>query len=403
MKRFCHAFSSCLKLHLFFFLAFSPLYSEANFFSYVKWDGESFFNLEEEKTERLKVKKSKFTISGKSVFFNPNIVSCYGHAILDGVFPLYLHLKNAELLTTEINLLISFDEDKYNSEVCKKTLLFIKDIFKIKNIILLKKGMIIEKLLSIEGLPLDGNSSQFLGFYNSYKDSYQYILKLRSIGLKDNVIFKNENFENSPVRDFALFVKKAYNITTQIIPKKALIIKRKVLRKILNPEDLITSLKESLYDPCEINFENLSIKELIEAVSSAEIMIGTYGSNLTNAIFMHPESSIIILWHKYAKYFWSRRYCIIHSAFLSAGIKLIELDQPDYDYRNKYDCLSYVNMLTDYFSRCGDLIILNPEKINMNDFINIPGIGSYELLNVDLYIEPNLFTEILNSIQKRQM
>jgi hypothetical protein len=179
-----------------------------------------------------------------------------------------------------------------------------------------------------------------------------------------------------------------------MIKNRVLIAFRPYSRKIVNLQELTHALKKSGYEVVVTDFEKIPIRQQIIETMKSEYLIGTYGSNLVNAIFLTPQASVVVLWHKYAKYFWSRRYCVIHSAFLSMGVKLIEYDQPNYDKRNSYTEGIHVPA---YFYRAGNRNILRREKINLDAMIHYPLPAMYEITSVDLYIEPHEVIQLLQN------
>lgn len=62
-------------------------------------------------------------------------------------------------------------------------------------------------------------------------------------------------------------------------------------RKVLNEDEVVKLIKK--YDFEVIHFEKLSVTEQIEIAYHSKNMISLHGANLTNVIFMQPESNVL--------------------------------------------------------------------------------------------------------------
>lgn len=358
------------------------------------WNGSSF-----QPWDLSNITSETCLLKEPCVYFAVKHIHVYGHGLIDGVIPLYSILKENALLNTPINLFIEVEWTKRGHVAFQNILQLIKDIFQIKEIFLVDKktgtaSLYVEKLIMNEHVPLANAHPAYCSFYQTCPDSLKYIHALKDLGLVDNATFQDPNRSDNLVEEFVRFVAAAYKIDLPMIKNRVLITSRSSGKKILNPMELAEALKKHGYDVVAVDFEKLPIQQQIVETIQSEYLIGTYGSNLVNAIFLKPEANVVILWHKHAKYFWSRRYCIIHSAFLSAGVKLIEYDQPNYDKRNKY-CSRILN--SDYFYRKKKINYLKEEKINLDAMVKYPLASMDELTQVDLYIEPNDIIKLLKN------
>lgn len=349
------------------------------------WSRGKFFDRDKE----LVSSKTQF-IKEKTIFFEFNAVSCYGHALLDGLVPLYAMLKAENLLDKSVSIAIRVPSDQMNMPTTRNILQLVKDVFPFKNIYILTG----KKKFFFESIVLDEYKKIFEGFYRTFPESHNYIKQLKDFGIQDNIVFRDVQVKNNIMKEFVGFVAAAYKIKEEMVPNRVVIPKRRSNRKIANLDELIRQLKSRGYDVKVVDFEAISVREQIVQTMRANYLIGTYGSNLVNAIFLHPEASVVVLWHKYAKYFWSRRYCIIHSAFLATGAKLVEFDKPDYDERDVYT--GEIND-PNFFYRKGSQIFLKPEKTSLEEMLKYPLPAMYEFLCVDLYIEP---VELLQLLEK---
>ena len=349
------------------------------------WSRGKFFD-----RDKKHVSSKTQVITDKTIFFEFNFVSCYGHALLDGLVPLYAMLKAENLLDKSVSIAIRVPSDQMDIPTTRNILQLVKDVFPFKNIYILNG----KKKFYFEQIVVDEYKKKYAGFYKTFPESHNYIKQLKDFGIQENIVFQDVQVKNNIMKEFVRYVAAAYKIKAEMVSNRVLIAKRKSNRKIANLGELARHLKGRGYDVKVVDFEAIPIREQIVQTMQAQYFIGTYGSNLVNAIFLHPEASVVILWHKYAKYFWSRKYCIIHSAFLATGVKLIEFDKPDYDLRDFYT--SEIND-PNFFYRKGSQIFLKPEKTSLEEILTYPLPAMYELTCVDLYIEP---VELLQLLEK---
>lgn len=326
-----------------------------------------------------------------TIYFDPYGFACYGHALLDGILPLYAMLKKFDLLDAPINLAIKLTAYEISTQAIRNMVQILEDVFHFKRIIFLNSDdphqkVYFEKLIAVD------YQNDYSTFYRHVPQSAVYLQQLQAFGLQDNIVFQDTNTGENLVKEFVEYIMAAYKIKVPMVKNRILIAERVHCRKIINMSKLVKQLRAHGYDVVVSNFEKISIKEQILQTAQAEYLIGTYGSNLVNGIFLRPEANVVVLWHKYAKYFWSRRYCIIHSAFLSKGVKLIEFDKNDYDTRDVYTENIHD---PDYFYRKDSRNYLRPEKCNLDAMIKYPLPAMYELTNVDLYIDPTQLIELL--------
>ncbi|HEX4839283.1 MAG TPA: glycosyltransferase family 61 protein [Rhabdochlamydiaceae bacterium] len=347
------------------------------------WSRGKFFERDKDHVS----KKTQF-IKDKTVFFEFNYVSCYGHALLDGLVPLYAMLKAENLLDKSVSVAIRIPSDQMTLPTTQNILQLIKDVFPFKNIYILTG----KKKFFFENIILNEYKDNYAGFYKTFPESHNYIKQLKNFGVQDNIVFQDDQVKNNIMKEFVGYVADAYKIKAEMVKNRVLIPKRRSNRKIANLDELVRQLKGDGYDVRVVDFETIPIKEQITQTMQAQYLIGTYGSNLVNAIFLHPEANVVILWHKNAKYFWSRKYCIIHSAFLATGVKLVEFDKRDYDSRDVYTAeISDAN----FFYRKGSQIFLKPEKTGLEEMLTYPFPAMYEFTNVNMYIPPEEIVQLL--------
>jgi len=355
------------------------------------WDGKFFHKWETNYTladEEL--------LEDTTIYFSVKHITCYGHALLDGILPLYSMLKEYSLLDVPINLLIETDTPVEYNTTFFNIYNLIKDVFHFKKIIVTNEQnpikLRVKKLIVNEYVPIVGNQFKYFYFFEACPRAFEYMGKLRGMGFQDNIIFQDKEPGDNIVKDFVNFITSSYKIDLPQIKNRILISNRCCSRKILNIDELAQVLRSNGYLVAIVDFEQLSVKEQIIETIQSEYLLGTYGSNLANAVFLKPNASVLILWHKYAKYFWARKRCIIHGAFLSAGVRLVEYDKQDYDQQDIYTENIHV---PEFFYRSENINILRPEKANLEEILKYPLPAMYELTNVNLYINPYEIVELL--------
>lgn len=355
------------------------------------WDGNRFHT-----SFSSRWKKKQRVVKGPTLFFSVKHMHTYGHALLDGVFPLYCFLKEQDLLETRFTLVTTVEPRYRDNATVIKMAQCLKDLFHFKEVLFLEKGDYVEKLVVNSHVPFKGESptkeKAYFTFYQAYPESFIYMDKLKAFGLRDNVVFQDAHCGSNAVKDFVDFVKQEYKIDCPMVKNRILIGNRSHLRQIRNLDSLISELKNHGFDVLVVDFEQLPIRDQIVETVQAEYLLGTYGSNLTNAVFLPPTANVVVLWHRFAKYFWSRRYCIIHSAFLSVGARLIEYDKPEYDDRDLYTEEIH---FSEYFCREGQRNVLKPDKENLDAMLHFPGDAMSEILNVDLFIDADDLIDVL--------
>jgi hypothetical protein len=359
------------------------------------WNGQSL-NLLPHHPRRHLIKQAGRIVSGTTIFFKPIHPYCYGHHLLDGCFTLYTLLREHNLLEDpSITLLFVFDKKWQSNKTLLNCIQLIKDIFCFKEIIFSDDSTLLEKPIFFE--TLIENNWQANGFFASYPESYNFMYKLQEFGFSENLIFQDKQNKTNVVHDFVNFILNGYKIDPNelhLIKNRLILSIRKNNRMILNLMDLDMSLRKNGYDVVQIDFESLPIREQIIEVVQSEYFLGTYGSNLTNAIFLQPSAKVVVLWPKHGKYFISRTWDIIYSAFLSVGVTLIEYDKPEYDQRDQYtDPSPYP---TDWFYREENVLKLDP-SITLDEIVQRPHPLLFHLFLVDIFIDPDDLISCLKS------
>ena len=373
------------------------------------WDGQRLIRKLGQKQLSNAVDEANRIVQEITIYFEPNHPYCYGHALLDGCFGLYTLLRDQRLLeNSSVNLFLVVDDSIKTNRAVIKILDCVKTIFHFKEIIVPTGNSTKKERLFFERMIWnywEGN-----GFYVAYPESYEYMRKLREYGFQENVIFKDDHHAPNAVNDFIRYMQEAYKIDPAdwpMVKNRMIIATREGNRLILNLGELEAALKRNGYDVFLIDFASLPLRQQIIETLQAEYLLGFYGSNLTNAVFLHPSAKVIALWPKHGKFFISRKWDPIYSAFLSVGVTLIEYDKPDYDQRDEYlrlrafqaehgDVGSYPS---DFFYEDGNVLKLNP-RITLDEIVNAPHPLLYDLVEVNMYIDPEGVIGVLESAKE---
>ena len=331
-------------------------------------------------------------IHGTTIYFAPIHPNCYGHALLDGVFTLYTLLRENHLEDqSSTNLFLVVSQSDSQGKTFLNILQLIRDIFNFKQIIFSNE----EKLHFQDLIYQNWNAN---GFFVSHPDSFKFIRKLCEFGFQENIIFQDVDHKRDIVNDFVDHILSAYHINHYdypIIKNRVLIPLRLYNRKILNLNELEFALKNDVYNPAILDMEALSIKQQIIEVIQSEYLLGTYGSNLTNGIFLPPSGKMVVLWPRHGKYFITRNYCIIYSAVLYAGITVAEYDKPEYDQRDEYLNPESIPFPVNWFHKEGKILVLDP-NVTLNQIVQQPHPLFYHLFHVNLYVNPGDVIATLN-------
>lgn len=110
--------------------------------------------------------------------------------------------------------------------------------------------------------------------------------------------------------------------------------KKALYKKIINQEEVEIILKK--YDFETIFFEDFSLKEQIEIASNAKFMIGLHGANMTNVLFMQPQSYIL----EFRKENDERNnayYSLANSIGIHYLYQFCKFDNTKYNHPNRFD------------------------------------------------------------------
>lgn len=138
----------------------------------------------------------------------------------------------------------------------------------------------------------------------------------------------------------------------------------------------------------KVYFEQLPFFEQVRLARSASIMICTYGSNMTNSIFMHRGSTVVVVWpNPHARLFWVNKYCVLHGAAVLRGIIVHVIDK-SYDDRDQTDD----SMLQSYDKTIYELnngtlrLHSTSTPQQLQQFADQQKAMNYELLQVDIHV-----------------
>jgi hypothetical protein len=175
-------------------------------------------------------------------------------------------------------------------------------------------------------------------------------------------------------------------------------------RRVLNVAEVSTALQQFGYTVEVVYFDQLTFTQQIKQMRRTRFLIGSYGSNLANGIFLQPGGSVIVCWpNPDVKQFWSRRYCVIHAALLALGIVVHELDKSTYDVTSD-KCTSVNAQHPEDVYRDGNLFRLKAEKNTAQTALSY---CSYDLLLVDFAVDLSqlreLFQKLHSNVQAVQL
>ncbi|MDR3624831.1 MAG: glycosyltransferase family 61 protein [Chlamydiales bacterium] len=90
---------------------------------------------------------------------------------------------------------------------------------------------------------------------------------------------------------------------TGIEPTRKIYISRKraMRRRILNEDELMKVLEKHHFEV--VYFEGLSVKEQVDLIRSAKVVLAPHGGGLTNLIFAHPKITLIEIFHPQQRVF----------------------------------------------------------------------------------------------------
>jgi hypothetical protein len=83
---------------------------------------------------------------------------------------------------------------------------------------------------------------------------------------------------------------------------------------------------------------------------------------------------------------------------LAKGVRLIEYDKS----HHKRDRYPEKIKVPSFFYREGGVNKVRPEKLNMEELINYPLPGMYEITNVNLYVEPQELIDHLKKVNQQE-
>lgn len=117
-------------------------------------------------------------------------------------------------------------------------------------------------------------------------------------------------------------IEKVRNVTTKEEPNDVLYIKRPRTKRYIDNEDVFMKALEQFNTKC-ISPETMTIQEQIDTFSKAKVVIGQYGSGLTNVMFMKPGTCCIEIDKCYRK-----RYDVLCHFF---GVKHFHFQSVEHD------------------------------------------------------------------------
>jgi len=307
---------------------------------------------------------------------------CYGHAILDNLYPLFLHLKKLNFPNANVTMI---QDARSEMPAYVPQILTFLNCSASKNIV--SKDDVKPK-----------NQIGFIAHDAKCQALQSQVCKMyQDNGNQLNVAFVADDSIRSPeLAEYVNMFTKHYDHVKQ---ERLVTISLRYDRKITNLDVLCRIIEKYGYAVEMIDFSTMSIEKQIIQMRRTQILIGSYGSNLVNGIFLPINSKVIVCWpNPDVKQFWPRRHCVIHQSILLLGHVICELDKTYYDQKDDYNHLSHHHWQNDGdIIRDGNVLKLNPSKNNVNTVVNYPGMN-YHLLQVNFTVDPEQFTHLFEKI-----
>ena len=198
----------------------------------------------------------------------------YYHFIFDIFFPLYVYLKDRELLDKDPQLVL---EHKCPFD----------DIFKL---------LTARKLQYSSGKKLSGKKIHTEG-HMTFNEDRMYLGSNLIVDPPEKLKSKGYSIEEakSILQCFQGYVLENLGEKQELRNNQVTIIKRKKSRVIANHKELVSRLKKEGLCVFEIYLEELSFSEQVKLMQNTSVLVGAHGSGLVNSLFLPPGRSIIEL------------------------------------------------------------------------------------------------------------
>jgi hypothetical protein len=248
----------------------------------------------------------------------------YSHLLLDSLYTLFLELRRENLMATPICLTLT-----HYGEAKDVTMSWVTDIVSCYC-----------NLAAIRLNSIETSKTNLPSLFSSDKicDTICKTLRAR---FKENVLNENLATEllSDDLADFVNRIVREYDLEETKQDPRLVTICNEKNREILNRDEIIDILKGAGFNVETVAFDVLSHREQVKQMRRSRYILGSYGSDLVNAIFLPQNSTktsgVIICWpNPDVKQIWSS--CIIHCAILAMGHVVHELDKGFYDQQDTY-------------------------------------------------------------------
>ncbi|MCP5505359.1 MAG: glycosyltransferase family 61 protein [Chlamydiales bacterium] len=318
-------------------------------------------------------------VHGRAFYIeSPHFGYAWGHAVQDTFVPIYVCLKERDLLEHPVTVCIFTNDWDHSSSHCQRISSFFQRLFPHAKLLPLTHRSPSYSFEEIEpfryGIPLP-----------SWPNQREM---LRSFGFQRNVIIPQGIPENTPTNEFVDYALEKLGLDSiAMVPNRVYLINKgpNRNRRLINRSAVAKVFSDQGFEVIDVDLETLSPEEQIKLIRSCEYYISTHGAALTNTMFLHNDSKVMIIWPLHAKYFHSRKYCPFTSVLLSRGVKLMEYDKPYHPY-DVYVNLNKVEA-PDYFVRYRQRLLWIPKKKGWESIDAFPLPCMYDIYLVDLYIE----------------
>lgn len=353
---------------------------------------------------------SPISVSGKSVYSTPvaympvSYFDCWGEFMLDGVYPFYCLLKDSDLLGRKFTIVCKESSRVYIhswGKICQllQTLFNPVEIFQTGHLSYTVFPTVY-RCKDVESLSFFHTDERGRQIQSNLK------LRFKEFGVVDNEILSAGQHTSSQLQSFIAYVVEKYGESaTQPVDRLMTITERRGTRRIMNTDEIKKIFIEQGYLVEVVDFGTMSVKQQISQMRRSQYLLGNYGSNLLNGIFLPrnltEDVGVIVCWPPDSKIFFSRRYSIIHSAIIALGISVYEVDKTSYEARDTYARLNIPDP-SGYTYREGTAVKLHDKYRNHDSIMADPLPAHYDLLDVNFNVVETDIHGVIQRLSSKQ-
>lgn len=256
---------------------------------------------------------------------------CYGHALLDDLYPLFLHLQQRHLLASPLNITL---RDKYPrpSWIPPEYPRFVHESIRA-----------ICQLTTLNVYHGADECTNPCGFLTVDRCGARLLELMRSYVLRQTMptmerMMASPKFHSPQLRQFVDKFIASYQLGSICQePDLVTCVVRRNGRMFTNLSEIVRTWQLAGYRVECVNFEDLSHRDQVKQVRRSKFLMSTFGSNLTNSIFLGMHGGVILCWPNCdAKHVMVNVGCMLQPALLAAGAHLFHLEKSTYDLSDVY-------------------------------------------------------------------